>query len=164
MWVFLDCCFLCACLHYPTLINSTKTKYRRTRTIRTVTSFSTTPRGGTTPPPRRAQPLLLLFRSNPPTEGGAKKGAPNLRASRPFRRALLSARGGLFIPFLDPIPPNEGRARKGCYPFWTEIKRAARIDELNGHPPGSDGPMVTALRRYNGGRVLVFVVGAFAEM
>ena len=37
---------------------------------------------------------------------------PNLRAFRPFRRALLSARGGLFIPFLDPIPPNEGGARK----------------------------------------------------
>ena len=29
---------------------------------------------------------------------------------------------------------------------------------------GSDGQMVTALRRYNGGRVLVFVMGAFAEM
>ena len=43
------------------------------------------------------------------------------------------------------------------------LKRAARIDELNGHP-GSDGPMATALKRYNGGRVLVFVVGAFAEM
>jgi len=37
---------------------------------------------------------------------------PNLRAFRPFRRALLSARGGLSIPFLDPIPPNEGGARK----------------------------------------------------
>ena len=33
---------------------------------------------------------------------------PNLRAFRPFRRALLSARGGLSIPFLDPIPPAEG--------------------------------------------------------
>jgi len=28
------------------------------------------------------------------------------------------------------------------------LKRAARIDELNGHPPGSDGPMATALKRY----------------
>ena len=27
------------------------------------------------------------------------------------------------------------------------LKRAARIDELNGHPPGSDGPMATALKR-----------------
>ena len=44
------------------------------------------------------------------------------------------------------------------------LKRAARIDELTGHPPGSDGPMATALKRYNGGRVLVFVMGAFAEM
>jgi len=44
------------------------------------------------------------------------------------------------------------------------LKRAARVDELNGHPPGSDGPMATVLKRYNGGRVLVFVMGAFAEM
>ena len=44
------------------------------------------------------------------------------------------------------------------------LKRAARIDELNGHLPGSDWPMVTALKMYNGGRVLVFVMGAFAEM
>jgi len=35
---------------------------------------------------------------------------------------------------------------------------------VNGHPPGSDGPMATALKRYDGGRVLVFVVGAFTEM
>jgi len=34
----------------------------------------------------------------------------------------------------------------------------------NGHPPGSDGQIAAALKRYNGGRVLVFVVGAFAEM
>jgi len=38
------------------------------------------------------------------------------------------------------------------------------IDELNGHLPGSDGPMATALKRHNGAWVLVFVVGAFAEM
>ena len=44
------------------------------------------------------------------------------------------------------------------------LKRAARIYELNGHPPGFDGPMATRLKRYNGGRVLVLVVGAFAEM
>ena len=39
-----------------------------------------------------------------------------------------------------------------------------RIDELNGHSSGSDGPMATVLKRYNGGRGLVFVVGSFAEM
>ena len=33
------------------------------------------------------------------------------------------------------------------------LKSAARIGELNDHPPGSDGPMVAALKRYNGGRV-----------
>jgi len=44
------------------------------------------------------------------------------------------------------------------------LKRAARIGELNGHPPGSDGQVVAALKRYSGCRVLVFVVGAFAEM
>jgi len=30
--------------------------------------------------------------------------------------------------------------------------------------PGSDGPMATALKRYNEGRALVFVMGAFAKM
>ena len=47
---------------------------------------------------------------------------------------------------------------------WDYPKRAARIGELNGHPPGSGEPVVTALKGYNGGRVLVFVMGAFAEM
>jgi len=44
------------------------------------------------------------------------------------------------------------------------LKRAAGIGELNGHPPGSAGPMATVLKRHNGGRVLVFVMGEFAEM
>jgi len=51
----------------------TARRCRRTRTIRTATSFSTTPRGGATSPPRRAQPLLLLFRSNPPTDWGGRR-------------------------------------------------------------------------------------------
>ena len=33
------------------------------------------------------------------------------------------------------------------------LKRAARIGELNDHPPCSDGQMVAALKRHNGGRV-----------
>jgi len=59
------------------------------------------------------------------------------------------------------VPPAAARQAEVArdYP-----KRAARIDELNGHPPGSDGQMVAALKRYNGGRMLVFVMGAFAEM
>jgi len=45
------------------------------------------------------------------------------------------------------------------------LKRAARIDELNGHSSGSDRPMVAALKRHNGGgRMLVFVMGKFAGM
>ena len=44
------------------------------------------------------------------------------------------------------------------------LKRTVRIDKVNGHSLGSDGPIVTALKRYNGGRVLIFVMGAFAEM
>jgi len=48
---------------------------------------------------------------------------------------------------------------------WAK-KKSDHRKKLNGHSPGSDGPMFTALKRYNGGRVLVFVVvmGAFAEM
>ena len=30
------------------------------------------------------------------------------------------------------------------------LKREARIDELNGHPSGSNGPMITALRSTTG--------------
>ena len=59
------------------------------------------------------------------------------------------------------MPPVAARQAEGArdYP-----KRAARIGELNGHPPGTGGPMATALKGHNGGQVLVFVMGAFAEM
>ena len=59
------------------------------------------------------------------------------------------------------VPPVAARQAEVARDY---LKRAARIDELNGHPPGSNGPMATALKRYNGGWVLVFVVGAFAEL
>ena len=59
------------------------------------------------------------------------------------------------------MPPVAARQAEVALYF---LKRAARIDELNGHPQGTDGPMATALKRQNGGRVPVFVVGAFAEM
>jgi len=36
--------------------------------------------------------------------------------------------------------------------------------ELNDFSSGSDGPMATALKRYNGGRVLFFVIDAFAKI
>jgi hypothetical protein len=59
------------------------------------------------------------------------------------------------------MPPAAARQAEVARDY---LKCAARIGELNGHPPGPDGPMVTALKEYNGGRVLVFVMGAFAEM
>ena len=59
------------------------------------------------------------------------------------------------------MPPVAARQAEVARDY---LERAAKIDELNDHPPGSDGQMVAALKRYNGGRVLVFVMGAFAEM
>ena len=48
--------------------------------------------------------------------------------------------------------------------YWSSTVCSC-LTSVNGEkPPGSDGLMATALKRYNGGRVLVFVVGAFAEM
>ena len=48
------------------------------------------------------------------------------------------------------LPPVAARQAEVARDY---LKRAAGISELNGHPPGSDGPMATALKRYNGGRV-----------
>ena len=45
------------------------------------------------------------------------------------------------------MPPVAARQAEVARDY---LKRAARIDELNGHPPGTDGPMVTALKGYNG--------------
>ena len=59
------------------------------------------------------------------------------------------------------IPPVAARQAEVARDY---LKRAARIDELNGHPPGTGGPMAIALKGYNGGRLLVFVMGAFAEI
>jgi len=59
------------------------------------------------------------------------------------------------------VPPVAARQAEVARGY---LKRAAGIGELNGLPSGSDGPMDSALKRYNGGRVLVFVVGAFAKM
>ena len=58
-------------------------------------------------------------------------------------------------------PPVEARQAEVARNY---LKRAAKINELNGHPPGTDGLIVTVLERFNGGRVLVFVMGTFAEM
>ena len=76
----------------------------------------------------------------------------------PERAALLDASD--YHNHRD-VPPVAARQAEVA---WDYLKRAARIGELNGHPPGSDGAMATALKRYSGDWVLVFVVGAFAEM
>jgi len=57
--------------------------------------------------------------------------------------------GGLDLLIEPPVAARQAEVTRGC------LKRAARTDELNGHPPGSDGQMVAALKRCNGGRVLV---------
>jgi len=44
-------------------------------------------------------------------------------------------------------PPAAARQAEVAQDYF---KRAARIDELNGHSPGSDGPLATALKRYIG--------------
>ena len=55
-----------------------------------------------------------------------------------------------------PVPPLR-REESRIFPLIIGCKKS-------GHPPGSDGPMANIFKRYNGGRVLVFVVGVFAEM
>ena len=86
---------------------------RRTRTIRTATSSSTTPRGGATPLPRRAQPLLLLFRSNPPTEWG---GGPEASAAFLVAFHHLSATDGSTVSIYWRLATtrchNDGTQRK----------------------------------------------------
>jgi len=42
------------------------------------------------------------------------------------------------------VPPVAARQTEVARDY---LKRVARIDELNGHPLGSDGPMATALKR-----------------
>ena len=58
-------------------------------------------------------------------------------------------------------PPAAARQAEVAQDY---LKRAAGIGEFNGHSSGSDGPLATALKRYNGGRALQFVMGAFAEL
>ena len=84
---------------------------RRTRTTKTATSSTTTPRGGPTSPPRRAQPLFLLSRSNPPLRGGGVKYFP------------LPRRGHLVT---EPTSAASNRTQetnleKGKFPFFPQI-------------------------------------------
>ena len=81
-----------------------------------------------------------------------------LSGAQPLGEAKTKAPNSDYHKLEPPVAARQAEDARGY------LKRAAKIGELNGHPPGSDGQMVTALKRYNGGRVLVFVMGAFAEM
>ena len=84
--VFRDCCFLCVCLHYPTLIPLIE-KHPRPGAPQRQRRGDADGRG------RSGRPLLL----QPPREGGL------------LRR--LGARSPCYC-CLDPIPPTEGGERK----------------------------------------------------
>ena len=81
-----------------------------------------------------------------------------LSGEKPLGEAKTKAPNSDYHKNESPVAARQAEAARD-YP-----KRAARIDELNGHLSGSNGPMVTALKRFNGGRMLVFVMGAIAEM
>ena len=81
-----------------------------------------------------------------------------LSGERPLGEVKTKAPNSDYHQIMPPVAARQAEVARDY------LKRAARIDELNGHPPGTDGPMVTALKGYNGGQVLVFVMGAFAEM
>ena len=92
--------------------------------------------------------------------GGASEGMKQMGLSgeKPLGEVKTKAPNSDYHQIMPPVAARQAEVARDY------LKRAARIDELNGHPPGTDGPMVTALKGHNGGQVLVFVVGAFAEM
>ena len=55
-------------------------------------------------------------------------------SSKHENRALLSARGGLFIPFLDPIPPNEGGGQEKTVFDFRDSTTLASKKVQNIHP------------------------------
>ena len=81
-----------------------------------------------------------------------------LSGERPLGEVKTKAPNSDYHQIMPPVAARQAEVARDY------LKRAARIGELNGHPPGTDGPMVTALKGYNGGQVLVLVMGAFAEM
>ena len=81
-----------------------------------------------------------------------------LSGEKPLGEVKTKALNSDYHQIMPPVAARQAEVARD-YP-----KRAARIDELNGHPPGTDGPMVNALTGHNGGQVPVFVMGAFAEM
>ena len=81
-----------------------------------------------------------------------------LSGEKPLGEVKTKAPNSDYHVIMPPVAARQAEVARD------NLKRAARIDELNGHPPGTDGPIVTALKGHSGGRVLVVVMGAFAEM
>ena len=81
-----------------------------------------------------------------------------LSGEKPLGEVKIKAPSSDYHQVMSPVAARQAEVARDY------LKRAARTDELNGHPPGTDGLMVTALKGYNGGQVPVFVMGAFAEM
>jgi len=71
-----------------------------------------------------------------------------LRCETPLGAAKTKATNSDYLKNEPPVAARQAEVARDC------LKRAAGIDELNGHSPGFDGPMVTTLKKYNGGRVL----------
>ena len=81
-----------------------------------------------------------------------------LSGEKPLGEVKIKAPNSDYHQIMPPVAARQAEVARDY------LKRAARIGKLNGHPPGTDGLMVTALEGHNGGQVLVFVMGAFAEM
>ena len=71
-----------------------------------------------------------------------------LSSETPLGAAKTKATNSDYLKNEPPVAARQAEVARDC------LKRAAGIDELNGHSPGFDGPMVTTLKKYNGGRVL----------
>ena len=93
-----------------------------------------------------------------PGEAAQNMKQMGLSGEKPLGEAKTKAPNSGYYKNEPPVAALQAEAARDY------LKRAARTGDLNCHSPGSGGPMTTALKRYNGGRVLVFVMGAFAEM
>ena len=69
-----------------------------------------------------------------------------LGGAKPLGEGKTKAPSSDYHKNVSPVVAREEVAR-------AYLKRAERIDELDGHPPGSDGPMLTALKKQQGPRV-----------
>ena len=67
-----------------------------------------------------------------------------LSGERPLGEVKTKAPSSDYHQIMPPVAARQAEVARDY------LKRAARIGELNGHPPGTDGPMVTAVQRGSG--------------